>query len=99
MVDTLRGLGERLLCKGYSTPFLSMGSAYMYPSLDAAKDAVAAVGQQVATDGLVAGVGPLTFAFTATGNVSQGAQEIFQLLPHEMVSCDDLKLAVRSAFC
>ena len=65
----------------------------MYPSLVAAKEAVAAVGQRVAEDGLRAGVGPLTFAFTATGNVSQGAQEIFKLLPHEMVSCDDLQVA------
>lgn len=31
-------------------------------------------------------IGPLTFVFTGSGNVSQGAQEIFQELPHEYVS-------------
>ena len=28
----------------------------------------------------------MTFVFTGSGNVSQGAQEIFQELPHEYVS-------------
>ena len=31
-------------------------------------------------------LGPMTFVFTGSGNVSQGAQEIFQELPHEYVS-------------
>jgi len=35
-------------------------------------------------------VGPLTFVFTGAGNVAQGAQEIFSLLPHEMVAPEDL---------
>ena len=33
----LRGLGERALSLGYHTPFLSTGSAYMYPDLQAAQ--------------------------------------------------------------
>lgn len=40
MIDVLRGLGERLLTLGYSTPFLGIGSSYMYPTLARAKDAV-----------------------------------------------------------
>lgn len=30
-------------------------------------------------------IGPMTFVFTGSGNVSQGAQEMFQELPHEYV--------------
>lgn len=30
-------------------------------------------------------IGPLTFVFTGSGNVSQGAQEVFQELPFEYV--------------
>ena len=30
-------------------------------------------------------IGPMTYVFTGSGNVSQGAQEIFQELPHEYV--------------
>jgi len=102
---------------GYSTPFLSLGSSYMYPSLAAAKAAVISVGEEVSTQGLPSGICPLVFVFTGTGNgtvhylflnfvpqfmlqcwlflyltlslvsakVSQGAQEIFKLLPHTIV--------------
>ena len=67
----------------------------MYKDLATAKEAVATVGKEVADKGLAGGVGPLTFAFTASGNVSKGAQEIFSLLPHEMVSPDDLKVVAK----
>lgn len=90
MVDMLRGVGERLLSQGYSTPFLSMGSTYMYPNLSAAQRAVAELGQQLQQQRLQKEIAPMTFVFTGTGNVSLGAQEIFKLLPHEMVEAKDL---------
>ncbi len=40
MIDFLRGLGARFLALGYSTPFLEVGSTYMYSDLDAARDAI-----------------------------------------------------------
>lgn len=85
MIDGLRGLGERLLSKGYSTPFLSIGSTYMYTSLSSAKQAVLAVGEELKSSGLPPEICPLVFVFTGTGNVSSGAQEILNLLPHEYV--------------
>lgn len=33
MINTFRGLGERFLSLGYSTPFLNISSSYMYPNL------------------------------------------------------------------
>ena len=89
-VTMLRALGERLLAGGYSTPFTAMGSAYMYPSLDAARAAVVECGESIAKHGLPDGVAPLTFVFTGDGNVSRGAQEIFALLPHEWVTPAEL---------
>lgn len=53
---------------GYSTPFLALGLSYMYPSLAAAKAAVVYVGEEIATLGLPAGIFPLVFVFTGTGN-------------------------------
>ncbi|XP_061361487.1 alpha-aminoadipic semialdehyde synthase isoform X1 [Gastrolobium bilobum] len=85
MIDFLRGLGQRFLSLGYSTPFLSLGSSYMYPSLAAAKAAVISVGEEIATQGLPLGICPLVFVFTGSGNVCSGAQEIFKLLPHTFV--------------
>lgn len=96
MVDTLRGLGERLLSLGYSTPFVSLGSTFMYPRLDAAKAALKEVGALIATQGLPKDVAPMTFVFTGTGNVCTGALEMFKLLPHEMVAPGDLADVVKN---
>ncbi|KAM0037320.1 putative oxidoreductase [Helianthus debilis subsp. tardiflorus] len=90
LVDFLSGLGRRYLSLGYSTPFLSLGSSYMYPSLAAAKAAVVSVGEEIATTGLPSTICPLVFVFTGSGNVSLGAQEIFKLLPHTFVDSSRL---------
>jgi undecaprenyl diphosphate synthase len=91
MISALRGLGERMLCLGYSTPFLNIGSSYMYPSLNDAKSAVRLVGGRIQHAGLPRDFSPLVFGFTGNGNVSQGAQEVFEELPHEWISPNDLK--------
>ncbi|XP_052290465.1 alpha-aminoadipic semialdehyde synthase-like isoform X2 [Citrus sinensis] len=71
IIDLLKGLGQRYLNLGYSTPFLTLGAAYMYPSLAAAKAAIISVGEEIATEGLP--------------SASIAAQEIFKLLPHTFV--------------
>lgn len=53
---------------GYSTPLLSLGASYMYPSLAAAKAAVISVGEEIANIGLPSGICPLVFVFTGSGN-------------------------------
>lgn len=40
----------------------------MYPSLAAAKSAVIAVGEEIATLGLPSGISPIVFVFTGDGN-------------------------------
>lgn len=40
----------------------------MYPSLAAAKAAVIAIGEEIATFGLPSGICPIVFVFTGTGN-------------------------------
>ncbi|KAK1280738.1 Alpha-aminoadipic semialdehyde synthase [Acorus gramineus] len=90
IVDFLCGLGKRYLNLGFSTPFLSLGPSYTYSSLAAAKAAVIAVGEEIATFGLPSGISPIAFVFTGSGNVSQGAQEIFKLLPHAFVEPHNL---------
>lgn len=57
-----------LLSQGYSTPFLSIGSTYMYTSLSVAKQAVLAVGEELKSSGLPPEICPLVFVFTGTGN-------------------------------
>jgi len=89
-IDFLRGLGERLLALGFSTPLLHIGSAFMYPTLEEAKRAVSLAGDAIRKNGLPKAMCPFTAVFTGTGNVSKGALEIFKLLPHEMVDASSL---------
>nr|SVE70256.1 EOG090X0141 [Daphnia similis]SVE70880.1 EOG090X0141 [Daphnia similis]SVE71511.1 EOG090X0141 [Daphnia similis]SVE72144.1 EOG090X0141 [Daphnia similis] len=91
MINILHGLGLRLLALGHHTPFMHIGPAHNYRNSGMARQAVRDAGFEVAIGMLPKSIGPLTFVFTGTGNVSQGAQEIFQDLPHEYVPPDMLQ--------
>jgi alpha-aminoadipic semialdehyde synthase len=90
MIDTLWTLGERLRVLGHETPFLDVKPAHAYEDLDAAKSAVAAVGRRIAAEGVPEFMRPVVCGFAGYGNVSQGAQAIFDLLPHVEVAPGDL---------
>ncbi|KAJ3373400.1 hypothetical protein GGF31_000833 [Allomyces arbusculus] len=96
MLDGLHALGLRLLGKGYGTPFLNVGMAHTYPTLQHAKDTLRDLGKIIEQDGLPQAFGPMLVVFTGTGNVSRGAQEVFQCLPHEYVKPSELKQLVES---
>ncbi|EGG18260.1 aminoadipic semialdehyde synthase [Cavenderia fasciculata] len=90
MIDMLHALGDRLLAKGFSTPFLHVGYSYVYSKLENAMDAVRAIGEEISQVGLPDDLLPFTFAFTSDGAVAQGALSIFKLLPHKMVTPDEM---------
>ncbi|MFC2165568.1 bifunctional lysine ketoglutarate reductase /saccharopine dehydrogenase family protein [Acidobacteriota bacterium] len=83
MIDTLWALGQRWDAQGIRNPFSSIKQAFNYPSLVAAKEEVSAVGWTIKNHGLNPALVPLVCGFTGYGRVSQGAQEIFSLLPSE----------------
>ncbi|GBG26799.1 Saccharopine dehydrogenase NAD+, L-lysine-forming [Hondaea fermentalgiana] len=95
MIDAIRGVGQQLLHQGLSSPFLSVGSAYMYPSYETAKCAVRDAGraftQQRAQQVWPDRFDPLVFLFTGRGNVNQGARQVFYHVPHRMVPPEDLE--------
>ena len=68
LILNLRMCISGYLNHGYSTPFLSFGSSYMYSSLAAAKAAMISVDEQIATKGLPSGICSLVFVFTGFGN-------------------------------
>ncbi len=86
MIDTLHALGEKLKLRGHDTPLTRVRSAYEYASLEEAKREIAAIGAEIEKNGVPEEITPLVVAFTGYGNVSRGAQEIFDLLPHKVVS-------------
>jgi alpha-aminoadipic semialdehyde synthase len=85
MIDTLWALGQRLRFEGIPTPFERLQPAHRYATLQEAKAAVAGVGEEIANAGLPEGLVPFVCGFAGYGHVSQGAQEIFDLLPHRKV--------------
>ncbi|OAJ37405.1 saccharopine dehydrogenase [Batrachochytrium dendrobatidis JEL423] len=90
MIDTLYAVGHRLLGLGFGTPFLSMGMSYQYRSLEDGRKDVADTGAAIKNLGLPKQLGPMVFAFIGDGNVVQGALHVFEKLPHEWVSANDL---------
>lgn len=71
-VDILQGVGQHLLARGYSTPFLNSPSTFMYHDLDSAKEGIRQLGEHIREQGLAPEVSPIVFAFTGTGNVAKG---------------------------
>jgi len=96
VVGLLRGLGERLLSLGHSTPLLHVGSMYSYANVASAFAAVKACGDAIAEFGLPAEICPLTVVITGKGKVASGAMEVWSLLPHEIVDPFSLRELVSS---
>lgn len=91
MVNILHGLGLRLLALGHHTPFMHIGPAHNYRDSAMARQSIRDAGYEIALGALPKSIGPLTVVFTGSGNVSQGAQEVFQELPHEYVTPSALR--------
>jgi alpha-aminoadipic semialdehyde synthase len=81
MVDTLWALGRRLKQEGLETPFVRLLQMYHYTNLVEAKEEVARAAHDIREKGLPEQIVPLVAGFTGYGHVSQGAQEIYNLLP------------------
>lgn len=80
MIDTLWLAGQRFAALGFDTPFREVRLAHHYRDLVAAKADIRRIGDLIRRDGLPAAITPFVCGFTGDGNVSQGAQDIFDLL-------------------
>lgn len=89
MIESLHVLARRLEWEGTPTPLGDVRRAYEYEDLDDAKTALAEIGRRLKR-GFEIDDAPLVVGFTGRGQVSQGAQEIFDLLPHEEVAPEEL---------
>ncbi len=90
MLDTLNAYGLKWQARGVVNPFARIRQAYQYASLDEAKAAVEAVGSEIDERGFPLELCPLVVGFAGYGNVSRGAQEIFDLLPRKVLSAEAL---------
>ncbi len=90
MINSLWALGLRLKDYGFASKLAKMKQAKDYHSLKEAKEAISAVGQQIAEEGIPSELRPYVVVFTGYGNVSQGAQEILNWLPVKEISPEKL---------
>uniref|UniRef100_A0A7M4FXZ6 Alpha-aminoadipic semialdehyde synthase, mitochondrial n=1 Tax=Crocodylus porosus TaxID=8502 RepID=A0A7M4FXZ6_CROPO len=96
MINILHGMGLRFLALGHHTPFMHIGMAHNYRNSNQAVQAVRDAGYEISLGLMPKSLGPLTFVFTGTGNVSKGAQEMFNALPCEFVEPHELKEVSKS---
>jgi len=89
--DTLRILGERLEYLGIKpNPFAGMKTTLEIRELDELKEEFKLLGNRIKEQGLPRELTPFVIGFAGYGNVSRGAQEIFDILPHKSVNPEDL---------
>ncbi len=81
MINSLWTLGLRWRSEGISTPFEKLQQTDKYENLESAKRAVADVSERIKREGLPAEVTPFICGISGYGQVSKGAQEIYDLLP------------------
>jgi len=62
----------------------------MFPSVEEAKESVKKVGENLKLKLLPIELTPFIIGFTSNGRVSKGAQEIIDLLPHEIISPENI---------
>lgn len=97
MIDTLWALGLRLEHLGYKNPFSKLKQSRMYDSLNEAKSVLKEISAEIAKKGLPKELCPFVVGFTGYGNVSRGAQEIFDILPFEEITPKQLLTLDKSA--
>jgi saccharopine dehydrogenase (NAD+, L-lysine forming) len=91
MVDTLWALGRRLETEGIPNPFALLQPMHRYNSLVEAKEVLAEIGAGVRRDGLPPALVPFICGFTGYGHVSQGAQEMYDLLPSDEIEPEEFR--------
>jgi saccharopine dehydrogenase (NAD+, L-lysine forming) len=90
MIDTLWALGRRLEVEGLANPFTVLRETHTYKSLVEAKEEVGKLAWKLAKQGPPRELGPIVFGFLGYGHVSQGAQEVFDILPVETIRPSDV---------
>jgi alpha-aminoadipic semialdehyde synthase len=90
--DTFRVLGERLEVEGIKpNPFAGMRPTLELKGLEAVKEEFRLLAKRIQEQGLPEELTPFVVGFAGYGNVSRGAQMIFDLLPYEEVQPENLQ--------
>ena len=91
VIDSLWLLGRRLQHEGIDTPINKINQATEYNMLSDAENAIEEVGNEIKEKGLPNEIVPLITGFTGYGNVSKGAQQLYDLLPSVEIKASELE--------
>jgi alpha-aminoadipic semialdehyde synthase len=90
--DTFRMLGNRLEHLGTEpNPFAQMKPTLELGGVEQLKQEFADLGTRIKEQGLPKELIPFVIGFAGYGNVSRGAQEIFDILPHKVIEPEEIK--------
>jgi alpha-aminoadipic semialdehyde synthase len=92
MINTLWALGKRLEVEGTPSAFSRLKQARTYAELSGAREDVERIAVRITAEGVPEAIHPLVVGFTGYGNVSQGAQEILDMLPVQSIAPAELKI-------
>ncbi len=90
MIDSLWALRKKWNKMGIYSPLESIPQAIEYGNLEKVKEIVKECGLEIIQHGTPESQPPLITAFLGNGRTSQGAQEIYDLLPVKEISLKDI---------
>lgn len=90
MIETLHAYAEKLRLLGIPDPLQKVKQPYQYNSIEEAATEIKRIGNEIKLNGIPENLAPIVFGFAGYGNVSQGAQEIFDLFPIKTVQPKEL---------
>ena len=91
MVDTLWILGRRLKIKGIHNPFEYITQSIEDEHLSNAKRKLEHVAARIKSKGTPKKLSPIIVCFLGRGKTANGAREMFNILPYEDITIDQLK--------
>jgi len=90
MVDSLWTLGKRLTLGDFKNPFEYLHQAIEEEHLDKAKKSFTQAAKEIKTNGTPENLPPIIVCFLGKGKTAQGTRELFNILPHEDISIEQL---------
>lgn len=89
--QTLWSYGQRMIKEGIKTPFSGLKHTYEYSGIEELKAHMKEIGDEIKKKGLNKNLVPFICGFAGYGNVSRGAQEVYDMLPVIEIQPKDLK--------
>ena len=90
IIETFHAFSEKLKLNGSHTQLEKLKQPYQYKSIEEAKVEIKKIGDEIKKKGFPEEVTPIVVGFAGYGNVSQGAQDIFDLLPVKTIQPEEL---------